>query len=286
MRATQLYSVIEQDQILSQVENQQPSSPFANPFEISQERIVEEPEPNNFSEKLPQIDVHITETVHVISRGGEAEKSMIWGDISLKYNGPSESATPICFQLDHASKFDKLEPTEHVTLMNNYELDTFKINTQLLSSGESVVCIKYQVPLSGLPIVVKPMWKCDTDKSRLLVKYHKQGDLPPLEKVMLFTTVTGNVQNALSIPAGELVLSQKKIKWDIGQLDDSSEHLIKAQFTTLEQASPQPIAVRFELSNTLMSDINVNHGADSLVLWAKVVSTTKHVKVGKYIAEV
>ncbi|KAL0573031.1 hypothetical protein ABG067_009227, partial [Albugo candida] len=96
------------------------------------------------------------------------------------------------------------------------------------------------------------MWKCDTDKSRLLVKYHKHSDLPPLENVMFLTSITGNVQNALSIPAGELVLSQKKIKWHIGQIHDNNEALIKAQFTTLEQATPQPIAIRFDIKDTLM----------------------------------
>lgn len=294
MRATQLYSVIEQEQgsPINQIESSPvasaSSSPFINPFEISQEKIVEEQPVSAFKERLPQIDVHIVETVHVISKGGEAERSVIWGEISIAYDGPTESATPICFQISHSSKLEKVESTEYVSLLEGYESGTYKINTQALNQNESVVCIKYQTKLSNdrLPIVVKPMWKCDTDKSRLLIKYQKNEELPILNNVIFYTSVTGDVQNALSIPAGELILSQKKIKWHIGQIEDSSEAVIKAQFTTLEQASAQPIIVRFELRDRLLSDVNVDNGVDALVIWAKVLTTFKTVKVGKYIAEV
>ncbi|KAI8083546.1 Muniscin C-terminal mu homology domain-containing protein [Thamnidium elegans] len=293
MRATQLYSVVEQDQMLPKIEGQSPAvspaaSPFANPFEMSQDKIIEEPEPNHFSEELPSIDVHITETVHVISKGGKAEKSVIWGEVSIQYKGPNESATPICFQINHPTKLDKVDATEFVSLLDGYEQDTFMMNTQLLSSGQSVVCVRYQVKLAAdhLPLTVKPMWKCDTEKSRLLVKYHKHSDLPTLENVVFVTSITGNVQNALSIPAGELMLSQKRIKWNIGDIEDDSEAVIKAQFTTLEEATAQPIAVRFELKNYLMSKLNVDCGDDGLVIWARITSTSKSVKVGKYIAEV
>lgn len=295
MRATQLYSVIEQDQSspMNQIETSPiasaPSSPFMNPFEISQEKIVEEqPVSSAFKERLPQIDVHIVETVHVISRGGEAERSVIWGEISLSYDGPTESATPICFQINHSSKIEKVESTEYVSLLEGYDSGTYKLNTQALKQNESAVCIKYQTKLSNerLPIIVKPMWKCDTDKSRLLIKYQKNQELPVLNNVIFYTSVTGDVQNALSIPAGELILSQKKIKWHIGQIEDNSEAVIKAQFTTLEQASPQPIIVRFDVKDSLLSDVNVNNGVDALVIWAKVLTTTKTVKVGKYIAEI
>lgn len=300
MRATQLYSVIEQDQMLRKIENQQPSapahapSPFANPFEISQERIVEEEQESEpFSGKnandLPQIDVHIAETVHVLSRAGEAEQSAIWGEISLLYNGPTESAAPVCFQINQpTTSLDKMDATEYVEMLDGYDNATFRLNTHLFKADESIVCLKYQVRLTKdrLPLTVKPMWKCDLDKSRLLVKYHKHHDLPTLENVMFVTSVTGDVQNALSIPAGELVLSQKRIKWHLGQIADNEEAVIKAQFTTLEQGTPQPIAVRFEIKDHLMSDVNVEYGTDALMIWAKINHICKTVKVGKYIAEV
>jgi hypothetical protein len=312
MRATQLYSVIEQDQIVSKVDGssgpapsatapessaESISSPLSNPFEISQEKIVEIPEDEELAvaesvEDLPLINVYITETVHVLSKAGEVEKSVIWGEIGIDYKGPATSATPICFQIDHQQPLDSIETTDYADILDGYTLqdNIFKINTQLYHENKSfdnyaVVCIKYQTKLDHLPITVKPVWKCEAEKSRLLVKYHTNTAVA-LDKVMFATSITGNVQNALSIPAGELVLSQNRIKWHLGEILDNSENVIKAQFTTLEQASPQPIAVRFEIKDHLLSSLNVQHGTDALVLWAKICNTTKIVKAGKYIAHV
>ncbi|EPB81479.1 hypothetical protein HMPREF1544_11798 [Mucor circinelloides 1006PhL] len=313
MRATQLYSVIEQDQIVSKVDGSSGAVPLesstdsisslpANPFEMSQEKIAEIPEEEDATttaaqsvEDLPLINVYITETVHVLSRAGEAEKSVVWGEIGIDYRGPAASATPICFQINHQQSLDSIETTDYADVLDGYTLqdNIFKINTQLYHENVSTletpvaICIKYQTKLDHLPITVKPIWKCEADKSRLLVKYHSNVPATTaLNKVMFVTSVTGNVQNALSIPAGELVLSQNRIKWHLGQISDNNEAVIKAQFTTLEQASPQPIAVRFEMKDHLLSDVNVEQGADALVLWAKICNTTKIVKAGKYIADI
>lgn len=317
MRATQLYSVIEQDQIVSKVDGSSGAVPVAsplesstdsisslptNPFEMSQEKIAEIPEEEDTTtttaqsvEDLPLINVYITETVHVLSRAGEAEKSVVWGEIGIDYRGPAASATPICFQINHQQSLDSVETTDYADVLDGYTLqdNIFKINTQLYHENVSTletpvaICIKYQTKLDHLPITVKPIWKCEADKSRLLVKYHSNVPATTaLDKVMFVTSVTGNVQNALSIPAGELVLSQNRIKWHLGQISDNNEAVIKAQFTTLEQASPQPIAIRFEMKDHLLSDVNVEQGADALVLWAKICNTTKIVKAGKYIADI
>lgn len=274
MRATQLYSVVEGDAILGK-------SPFVNPFELGQQTMIEEP--TSIDQIVPQIHVHITETVHVLSKAGEAEKSVIWGEISLQYDGPTETATPVCFQLAHPL-FDKLETTEYVHQLDDQ--GTFQLQTLLFTTNESRICIKYQVQCDLLPLTVKPMWKCDPEKSRLLIKYHKHADVPRLENVVFVTSVTGNVQNALSIPEGELVLSQKRMMWHIGDIQEESEAVIKAQFVTLEQSSAQPIAVRFEIKDHLLSRISVQQGVDAMVVWAKVLKISKNVKVGKYIAEV
>ncbi|KAI7896742.1 Muniscin C-terminal mu homology domain-containing protein [Mucor mucedo] len=271
MRATQLYSVVEGDQTLGN------PAPLFNPFEQAPEKIAEEPitEENVVS---PQIHVAITETLHVLSRAGEAERSMISGEVSIQYEGPMDPSTPVLFKLSHAgTTFDTIETA---FLEETLEENTFGIQTGLFTSGQSKVCIKYKAPCHQLPLSVKPIWKCDSEKSRLLVKYHKHRDFSRLENVVFATSVTGQVQNALSIPAGELVLSQSRIMWHLGNLEDPAEAVIKAQFTTLEQASPQPIAVRFELGDTLLTDVNIM--ADPSLL----VHTTKSVKVGKYIAEI
>ncbi|CEP19138.1 hypothetical protein [Parasitella parasitica] len=317
MRATQLYSVIEQDHIVSKIDGSYGSVPSdatvitlpesslestpwipANPFDFNQKTIGEPPKLEESvalksGEDLPTINVFITETVHVLSKSGEAEKSVVWGEIGIEYDGPTVSTTPICFQLDHQQSLDSIETTDYVDVLDGYTLQDsiFKINTQLYHDNKKsdhhvAICIKYQTRLNHLPIIVKPIWKCEKDKSRLLVKYHNNVTAVPIENVMFATLVTGNVQNALSIPSGELVLSQQRIKWHIGKVSDNDEAVIKAQFITLEQATAQPIAVRFEIKNHLLSNVNVMHGTHAQVLWPRIYNITKIVKAGKYIADV
>lgn len=303
MRATQLYSVIEQqpaepttDATATINQGSAESTPTAtattsphipslsNPFEMNQEKITEEE-----MDDLPSINVHVTETVHVLLRGGEVQKSIVLGEIGIEYKGPVESATPICFQISQNDMHDSVELTDFVSVLDGYTLqdNLFKVNTQLIHQRGDVVCIKYQHKLDNdrVPLTVKPIWKCDGDKSRLLVKYHKHAQTAALQEVIFVTSVTGDVQNALSIPAGELALAQKRIKWHLGDIDTDEDQDIKAQFTTLEQATPQPVAIRFETKDELLTDVNVHQGADPMVLWAKICNITKTVKAGKYIAE-
>ncbi|RCH94107.1 hypothetical protein CU098_009356 [Rhizopus stolonifer] len=290
IRATQLYSVVEQDQIMSnkdELSNVTPSTTSSgpllpNPFEMSQEKITEEEEKEE--EKLPTIHVHTTETLHVISKGGLAEQSVVWGEISIEYDGPKGTLTPVCFKTNKA--FDSLETTEYVDKLEDHD-NVFKINTHLFHS-EAVVCIKYQTKIDKerLPLVVKPMWKCEVDKSRLLIKYLATS--PPLDNVVFVTMVTGNVQHASSIPDGELILAQKRMKWQLGRIDHPQESVIKAQFGTTEQGEPQPIAVRFEMKDQLLSDAYIEQGGESIpsLIWAKMGNSFKTIKTGKYVAEV
>ncbi|KAI8376630.1 Muniscin C-terminal mu homology domain-containing protein [Choanephora cucurbitarum] len=294
MRATQLYSVVEQGQIassLNKVDDESASditptvtassSSLSNPFEASQERIIEEDE-----EEVPTINVHTTETLHVVSRGGQAEQPTVLGEISIEYKGPIVTEQDVCFRLN--SSFGTVETTEYVEVMEGHH-DVFKVNTHLFENQSApVVCIKYQVTVdeAQVPLVVKHMWKCETDKSRVLIKYH--ATKPHLENVAFVTLLSGDVQSASSIPDGELILAQKRMRWYLGDINHTDESVIKAQFNTLEQATPQPIAVRFEIKDQLLTDAHIEQGRDHLPssLWANIGTNLKSVKTGKYVAEV
>ncbi|KAI8383993.1 hypothetical protein BD560DRAFT_384530 [Blakeslea trispora] len=298
MRATQLYSVVEQGQIasnLNKTENEHASlditptatvssSSLSNPFEAAQERILEEEEEEEA--EIPTINVHTIETLHVVSRGGQAEQSTVWGEISIEYRGPTTNERDVCFKL--SKSFDTIETTEYVTVLEGHH-DVFKIHTDLFENlAGPVVCIKYQTALNDVqpPLVLKHMWKCEADKSRVLIKYH--ATKPRLENVTFVTLLDGKVQGASSIPDGELILAQNRMRWCLGDIDHTDESVIKAQFNTLEQATPQPIAVRFEVKDQLLTDVQVEQGKDGLssLLWANIGNNSKFIKTGKYIAEV
>ncbi|KAI8981401.1 Muniscin C-terminal mu homology domain-containing protein [Pilobolus umbonatus] len=291
LRAMNLHSVVEKPPSAVSNLDVSDSSPFSNPFEISQKEHDAEAANDRYREDLPEIDVRIEELIHVYSIKGEAEKSAVVGEISIKYTGPTETSTPICFQLTHSEDLDEIECTDRVTLCDNEGPDLYQINIDKFGSSANnsgyMTCIKYRknIDAQSIPLKIKALWKCEETKSRLLIKYHQnESSQHILDNIAFATAVTGNVQNALSIPAGELILSHNRMKWNIESLNGSEEQIIRAQFSTLEQGTPQPILARFEIKEALLTSTDVEHGDRGIVIWPKICSVSKSVKAGKYIA--
>ncbi|KAI7899925.1 uncharacterized protein BX663DRAFT_519970 [Cokeromyces recurvatus] len=190
----------------------------------------------------------VAEQVQPLSQSDKSRRYirniLVWGKISIQYKGPTESEIPICFKLNCNERLESIETTDYVDVLDGYK-----------GVNEHVMCIKYQTRLNNdyLPLIIKPMWKCDLDKSRLLVKYHKNINISTMSNVIFATSITSDVQNASSIPTGELILSQRE--W--------------AQFITLQQASPQPIAARFEVEGQLLTDLTLEQGVDPVCIGLK-----------------
>ncbi|KAI9020661.1 Muniscin C-terminal mu homology domain-containing protein [Phycomyces nitens] len=240
-------------------------------------------------EQLPKIKVHITETIHAMLQNGAVVKSEVWGDVSIVYDGPIESATPICFKLMNASQLDQIAPNDNYVTPHQDSTDIFQINTEMfrLAGSSAVNCLKYRMRHDiQVPLVIKPMWKCDDEQTRLLVKYQKKQD-QALQNIFFLTTVTGQVQTAQSIPAGQWMVEQQRMVWPMGDLDNANEQVLKAKFVTSQKGTPQSIAVRFEWHDQLVSMVNIVSGEDTHhVLWASVQDIQKTVRAGKYMAEV
>ncbi|KAI8376230.1 Muniscin C-terminal mu homology domain-containing protein [Radiomyces spectabilis] len=243
----------------------------------------------DFTGELPQVKVRITETVHAVLQKGEITKAAVWGEVYLTYQGPSESASPVCFRLDNVDMISQISPNaNYVTLLEGYT-DVYRLNTNMfhLAGDIPVMCMKYLVNnVNDVPLIVKPMWKCDDDQSRLLVKFRAKNKALQLENITLMTTVTSDVENAQSIPAGEWLVEQQCMVWPIGKLDGDEESVLKARFTTKSRGSPHPLAIRFEAKQQLFSSVQITKGEDNLILWAKIMEVQTSVRSGKYIAEI
>ncbi|RCH85927.1 hypothetical protein CU098_003029 [Rhizopus stolonifer] len=244
-RSTQLYSVTEQPKTLVQ----------------SSEEMINQP---------PTMDVSITETLDVLSRSGQIEHATLTGQVYAQYTGPTQSPLPVCFQLITPPD-TTLQLTDHIHRVSD---DIYQLNHADLTQSQSII-LTYQTPLHHLPLEIKSMWKCEADKSRLLVKYQKNMD--HLENVMLATSVL-DVQDTQSIPSGEINLAQHRIKWDLLEI----QGLIKAQFQTKQEREAQPIAVRFE-SQELFSGLQVKQGDDVNVFWVNIREMKTRAKTGKFI---
>ncbi|ORY98160.1 Muniscin C-terminal mu homology domain-domain-containing protein [Syncephalastrum racemosum] len=234
-----------------------------------------------------RIQVQIVETVHAQLREGEAVRSAVWGEVKITYNGPAELSSPVCFRLDHVASIERVTPnSSYVAVLedNVYALQTSMFH---LAAGSPVACIKYQAKVEAydqvVPIWVQPMWKCEEKQSRLLVKYHKTA-VPLAEAVhgvFFMTSAGGNVQQVQSSPPGQWMVDQQRMVWPIGEVTQDTMTL-RAQFSTLQAGTPQPLAIRFEAKDTLVSRLQLVPHSQNL----EVESTEKSVRSGKFMAEV
>jgi hypothetical protein len=241
-------------------------------------------------EDEPTLSVRITEVIHAQLRQGEAQRLMVTGEVALLYQGPTDQ--PIHFCVKHngteatllADGIQRWQDTDDGTI---YQLSPDKM------PADYTTCIKYRQDSSSsssqwvAPLLVKPMWKCDGDQARLMIKYNQTNEVT-MDQVMMLTHVDGNCHSAQSLPPGQWVMDQQKMVWS--SLDTGAEQqVIRAKFATTALATPQPIAVRFELRNQLISSLQVVEHSPLRAAGgtgARISSVVMSTRSGKYIAEV
>ncbi|ORZ14124.1 Muniscin C-terminal mu homology domain-domain-containing protein [Absidia repens] len=260
----------------------------------------------------PTINVRITEVIHAQLRQGQAQRVMVTGQVALLYEGPAidtTTTTALQFIVKHngteiTSLADCIQQVEETDQGMVYQW-TPPIGTE----HGYVSCIDYRQrqdePSSSalglvVPLLVKPMWKCDGDQARLIIKYSKPkkkdtAATTALGQVMMVTHVGGDCHGAQSMPTGQWMVDQQRMMWSLeanSEHDDDNEQVIRAKFATASQATPQPIAVRFEMQNQLASSLQVmdytgtaTTGTDNGTC-ARINKVDMYTKSGKYIAEV
>ncbi|KAI7859679.1 Muniscin C-terminal mu homology domain-containing protein [Circinella umbellata] len=268
------------------------------PSIIEQSTII--PMMESLSTPKPNIKVQITESIHCLMKSGNVVKSAVLGEVKIAYHGPADTTRPVCFRLEHADQLERITPnTSYITEIEE-EKGVYKLDTNMfhLAGDSPIPCIKYQVKLKDdddnelLPIKVKPMWKCESEQTLLLVKYQKsQHDLAShLHGIFFMTTVSGNVQNVQSVPGGQWMVDQDKMVWPMGEWQGNEEHILRAKFITKEQGTAQTLQVRFEVKDRLVSSIHLvdtehTSGSNETKIWATIESIEKSIRTGKYVAE-
>lgn len=241
----------------------------------------------------PNIQVRMNETIHALLKGGQLDRAAVIGEIKVVYHGPEKVQQPVYVHIDGLDAMEQVTPnTSYLTSVEGepgvYQLDTGMFH---LAGDSPVTCIKYQLPVNekALPILARPMWKCEEEQTRLLVKYRKTDLENDVHGVFFMTTVSGDVQNVRSIPAGQWMVEQERMVWPMGEWQDLEEHMLRAKFITKQQGGSQPIAIRFEGKDWLVSKVtlsasNQQERVDGGV-WANIQSVEQSVRTGKYVAE-
>ncbi|CAO3593208.1 unnamed protein product [Absidia cylindrospora] len=236
----------------------------------------------------PNVSVRITETIHAQLQQGQVHRLMVTGEVALLYEGllDSSDSTPVQFILKpNGTEITHVE--DGIQRLEQQQDDgvVYQFTPNNSSSNDYTTYLHYRQSTDLVaPLLVKPMWKCDPDQARLMVKY---SSTKALDQVMMMTQVGGDCHGAQSMPTGQWMVDQQRMVWSLGNDVTSQEQVIRAKFATTSQANPQqPIALRFEMNNQLVSNIMVTSGSGQQQRWANIRHVEQHARSGKYIAEI
>jgi hypothetical protein len=222
------------------------------------------------SETQPRgLRASISETVNIMSKGGEVTKILITGEIGIQYNSTiRNNSHPIRIRIKNFETLEKSAPnTSYLRPVPDY-VDQYEINTGLLS-GTPVTVMKYQARIAPeskskyLPLQVIPQWKCEPNLTSLAVSYQVNSECKltgKLSELSFIVPVDGQVGNVQSKPSGVWSVEKQRMYWQIDDIDltvPSERKRILARFETEKASNPAPTAVRFLCKGQLLSDISV-----------------------------
>ncbi|ORZ15182.1 hypothetical protein BCR42DRAFT_416576 [Absidia repens] len=251
------------------------------------------------AESGPNVNVRITETIHAQLQQGQVHRLMVTGEVALlceRRDDISDSA-PVQFilkpngaEITHVE--DGIQRLQQDDDGDNDDSEGMVYQFTPNDSNDYTTYLHYRQSKDLVaPLLAKPMWKCDPDQARLMIKY--SSTTSALDQVMMMTQVGGDCHGAQSMPTGQWMVDQQRMVWSLGNNVTSQEQVIRAKFATVSQANPQqPIALRFEMNNQLVSNILVTSGSgqqqqqQQQQRWANIRQVEQHARSGKYIAEI
>ena len=251
----------------------------------------------------------ILETVNVLFAGGQVQRVMITGEVSLAMRDVNISSGNVRLRISNFGHLDKTAPNNAVLSGSSGE---YTINTSaLLSSNTPAITVfKYTVKLDPsadtkafVPIEVNPQWKIEPNQTSFLLAYSgnpnsrfSSGEASPfgdddgagaapsvLHDVAFSVPVTSTgVSNMQTKPEGSYSAERRRVLWKMDDMDISSgrtARLLARYATEGELGTAQPVSVQWRLPGRLASSIALE--AEGLAL-DEIVRNTQS---GKYMAQ-
>jgi hypothetical protein len=216
----------------------------------------------------------ISETVNIMTKGGEVTKILVTGEISIKYHFPTirDHSHPIRIRIKNFETLEKSAPnTSYIRpvpdCVGQYDIDTGLLS---LAGGTSVVIMKYQARINPesrnayVPLHVILHWKCEPNLTSLALSYQVNPECKltgNLSELSFVVPVDGQVGSVQSKPSGVWSVEKQRMYWQVDDGIDlstpSEQKRILARFETEKASNPAPAAVMFLCKGQLLSDIKL-----------------------------
>lgn len=248
----------------------------------------------------------ILESVNVLFAGGQVQRVMITGEISLVMRDVSPSGD-VRLRISNFGSLDKTAPNHSVLSGSSGD---FTINTQALAGSPTpaTTVFKYTVKLDPsadlkafVPVEINPQWKIEPNQTSFLLAYNgnpaskfSSGEASPfgdddtgapsvLHDVFFSVPITSSTaSNMQTKPEGLFSAEKRKISWRMDDLDISTSKAARllARYTTEGDAgSPQPVSVHWRLPGRLASSINLE------AIGLPLDEVMRNTQSGKYMAQ-
>jgi hypothetical protein len=249
-----------------------PVNPFANPT-------------------APGIRASVTETVHLLVKGGAVERIMLTGEVALSVKDV-DSTSPIHLLVANHEHLEKSAPNaQYIEPVPSGQAGEYRLDLEALrnaASSNPVLVLKYQCRVDPadaskyVPIELEPQWRCSPTKTDLLLNYKpnpaskfaspfepsfsvssSSSSSPPstLQEVSFLVPITSSVTALQSKPEGIWSPEKRRLLWKVGDIDlaaDDAGNKALARFVVGEESRPQPIAVKWRIVGRLVSDFGLN----------------------------
>lgn len=251
----------------------------------------------------PGLRASITETINVITKGGNVERIQITGEIHLSLRASTQSG-PIHLRLDQFEQLEKIAPNPAYLAQVPDKPGEYFLNSEVLASAtgraspKGTLLFKYQVHVAAgkemdlLPLQLEPAFSCKDGETRMILNYRVNPAAPlqkSLSNLSLFASFAPgpSVNNVQAKPPGGVWSPPTRtMTWKMDEVQPGGK--IIARFTTDpgEVMTPQGVQASWAAEGVLVSGLGVDVVAGALEghSW-KFEEVKKGVTTGKYLAE-
>lgn len=282
------------------------SSTSSNPFETSN---MTNGLPSAFASNdgTPGLRANIVETISAITRGGEAQRVQINGEIhlSLRLGPDSPSAQgPIHIRMSEFENLEKIAPNPAYLAQVPDKPGEYFLNAEVLASATTstnargTLLFRYQVHIapghetSFLPLVLEPAFRCGDGESRMILNYRRNSsawsrDAGFSNVSMVAAFGSGpSVSNVQAKPAGGVWSpSSRRMTWNLGDVNADGKVIAKFVSEPGSPLAPQGIQASWAMEGILASGIGLSVVHGELEAGLELVEVEKAVTTGKYLAE-
>ena len=173
--------------------------------------------------------IAVTEALNVLSRGGSVYRVMVTGQVMLLARDVNSSSVRL--RMSNAQQLEKIAPNDlylQPAADGDYTLDVAAAEAAS-QSGNPLTIFRYQFEVTSdnlleyAPITVKPQWKCETNRTLLVVEYHAnptsilarpaadRADLSPFDSDADITSLR---DLAIAVPLTSTGVSELRLRWD------------------------------------------------------------------------